>query len=145
MAIVPYVHSFTEKMQRIFTNHRVATVIKLQTTPRQVSIHPKDKVEKHKKAGVVYKIPCSQCEKVNIGEIRRQQHRQEVKKISNRNFTRTTSRASTNKHHKSAITDHVCQNNHIMNWETSDIVERDSDKFKPISIFSHEIMQCNDK
>ena len=133
---VPYVHSFTEKIQRIFTKHRVATVVKPQTTLRQVLVHPKDKVEKQKKAGVVYKIPCSQCEKVYIGETGRQlgtritEHRKEAEKISDRNFTRSTRRASTNEHHKSAITDHVCQNNHIMNWEASEIVEQESDKFK---------------
>ena len=60
--------TFTEKIQRIFTKHRVGTVVKPQTTVRQVLVHPKDKVEKQKKAGVVYKIPCSQCEKVYIGE-----------------------------------------------------------------------------
>ena len=132
----PYVHSFTEKIQRIFTKHGVATVVKPQTTLRQVLVHPKDKVEKQKKAGVVYKIPCSQCEKVYIGETGRQlgtritEHRKEAEKISDRNFTRSTRRASTNEHHKSAITDHVCQNNHIMNWEASEIVEQESDKFK---------------
>ena len=111
---VPYVHSFTEKIQRIFTKHRVATVVKPQTTLRQVLVHPKDKVEKQKKAGVVYKIPCRQCEKVYIGETGRQ----------------LRTRVSTNEHHKSAITDHVCQNNHIMNWEESEILEQESDKFK---------------
>ena len=87
-------------------------------------------------SGVVDKIPCSQCEKVYIGETGRQlgtritEHRKEAEKISDRNFTRSTRRASTNEHHKSAITDHVCQNNHIMNWEASEIVEQESDKFK---------------
>ena len=101
----PYVHSFTEKIQRIFTKHRVATVVKPQTTLRQVSVHPKDKVEKQKKARVVYKIPCSQCEKVYIGETGRQlgtritEHRKEAEKISDRNFTRSTRRASTNDSH----------------------------------------------
>ena len=42
----PYVHSFTEKIQRIFTKHRVATVVKPQTTLRQVLVHPMDKVDK---------------------------------------------------------------------------------------------------
>ena len=51
-------------------------------------------------------------------------------KISDKNFTRSTRRASTNEHHKSAITNHVCQNNDIMNWEASEIVEQESDKFK---------------
>ena len=41
--------SFTEKIQRIFTKHRVGTVVKPQTTVRQVLVHPKDKVEKQKK------------------------------------------------------------------------------------------------
>ena len=85
---------------------------------------------------MVYKIPCNQCEKVSIGETWRQlgtritEHKKEAGKISDRNFTRSTRRASTNEHHKSAITDHVCQNNHIMNWEASEIVEQESDKFK---------------
>ena len=133
---VLYVHSFTEKIQRIFTKHRVATVIGTQTTLRHVLVHTKDKVERHKNAGVVYKLPCSQCKKVYIGETGRQlviritEHRKEAEKISDRNFTRTTRRASTNEHHKSAITEHVCQNNHSMNWEAGEIVEQESDKFK---------------
>ena len=83
----------------------------------------------------MYKIPCNQCEKIYIGETGRQlgtritEQRKEAEKISDRNFTRSTRRASTNEHHKSAITDHVCQNNDIMNWETSKIVEKESDKF----------------
>ena len=82
------------------------------------------------------KMPCSQCEKVYIGETGRQlgtritEHRKEAEKISDRSFTRSTRRASTNEHHKSAITDHVCQNNHMMNWEASVIVEQETDKFK---------------
>ena len=85
---------------------------------------------------MVYKIPCNQCKKLYIGETGRQlgtritEHREEAEKISDRNFTRSTRSAATNKHHKSAITDHVCQNNHIMNWEASEIVEQESDKFK---------------
>ncbi|CAH3157701.1 unnamed protein product, partial [Porites evermanni] len=37
---IPYVHSFTEKIQRIFTKHRVATVVKPQTTLLQVFSSP---------------------------------------------------------------------------------------------------------
>ena len=58
------------------------------------------------------------------------EHRKEAEKISDRNFTKSTHRASTNEHHKPTITDHVCQNSHIMNWEASEIVEQESDKFK---------------
>ena len=124
---VPYIHSFTEKIQLMFTKHRVAAVVKPQTTlTRQVLVHPKDKVDQEKKAGVVYKIPCNQCEKaVKQGDSWEPEHRKEAEKISARNFTRSTRRASTNEHHKSAITDHVRQNNHIMNWGASEIVEQE--------------------
>ena len=33
--------------------------------------------------------------------------------------------ASKKEHHKSAITDHVCQNNNTMNWEASEIVDQE--------------------
>ena len=111
-------------------------MVQPQSTLTQLLVHPKDKVEKQKKAGVVYKIPCRQCEKVYISETGRQlrtritEHRKEAEKISDRNFTRSTCRVSTNEHHKSTITDHVCQNNHLMNWEESEILEQESDKFK---------------
>ena len=47
---VPYVHSEKkiEKIQRILTKHRLATVVKPQTTLRQVLAHRKDKVDKQK-------------------------------------------------------------------------------------------------
>ena len=39
---VPHVHSFKEKIQRICTKHRVATVVNPQSTLRQVLVHPKE-------------------------------------------------------------------------------------------------------
>ena len=50
---------------------------------------------------------------ISISETGRQlgtritEHRKEAEKISDRNFTRSTCRASTNKHYKSGITDHI--------------------------------------
>ena len=44
---------------------------------------------------------------------------------------RATSRAfACSEYHKSAITDHVCQNNLIMDWKANKIAEQESDKFK---------------
>ena len=71
-----------------------------------------------------------------IGETGRQfgislaESRKEAGNTSNRNFTRSTSRSSANEYHKSAITEHVCQNNHAMDWEAGEVIERESDKFK---------------
>ena len=136
MVIVPYVHFLTEKIQRIFAKHGVATAVQPHTTLRRVLVHPKDKIYKRKKGGVVYKIPCKHCAEVYVGETGRQfgvrmaEHRKETEKILDRNFTRATSRASASEYHKSAITDHACQNNHITDWKASEIVEQKSDKFK---------------
>ena len=47
------------------------------------------------------------------------EHRKEAEKTGNRNFTRSNSISSANEYHKSAITDHVCQNNHAMDWEVA--------------------------
>ena len=59
------------------------------------------------------------------------QHTERKQKRSlTKSFIKSTHRTSTNEHHKSAITDHVCQKIHIMNWEASEIVEQESDKFK---------------
>ena len=46
---VRYVHSFAEKIQCIFTKHKAATVVKPQTTLKQVLVHPKDKNLRSKK------------------------------------------------------------------------------------------------
>ena len=63
-----------------------------------------------------------------------QDHRTQIERKQKRSLTGISrdppAELSTNEHHKSAITDHVCQNNHIMNWEASEIVEQESDKFK---------------
>ena len=123
---VPYVHSFTEKIQRTFTKHRVATVVKPQTTLRQVLVHLMDKVDQQKKAGVVYKIPRNHFEKVYIGETRKTagKHRKRKRSLTEISQDPPIPMSTT----KSAITDHVCQNHHIMNWEASEIVEPESDK-----------------
>ena len=71
-----------------------------------------------------------------IGETGRQfgvrltEHRKEEEKTGNRNFTRSISRSSANEYHKSAITYHVCQNNHAKDWEAGEIVERESASLK---------------
>ena len=44
-------------------------------------------------------------------------------------FTRANRKASTIEQHKSAITDHVAQENHIIKWDEAKILDRDSYTF----------------
>ncbi len=97
----------------------------IQKTPhrtlRSYLVHPKDKIEDRQKSGVVYSIPCNNCDAKYVGEtgrtfgVRLEEHRKEADKTSTRNYTRSARRTSEQEQYKSAITDHVVQKNHVMN------------------------------
>jgi len=55
---------------------------------RNLLVHPKDRVSDEEKPGVVYKIPCKNCERIYVGETERplgtrvKEHRKEVDSIT---------------------------------------------------------------
>jgi hypothetical protein len=59
MAVIPYVHDLSEKLLRTFAKHDIN---KPTNTIRDHLVHPKDKTPKEKKCGVLYLIPCNNCE-----------------------------------------------------------------------------------
>jgi len=70
---------------------------------------------------VVYKIPCKYCERVYVREtgrpleVRIKEHRKEVDRITEI-FTRAEKTRAASVCNKSAITDHVCNENHVIDW-----------------------------
>ena len=136
MVTVPYVHSVTEKIQRIFTKHGVATVVKPQTTLRQVLVHPMDKVDKQNMLEWCTKFHATNAKRytsVKPGDSwetgsqnTERKQKGSLTEISQDPSAKLLPMSTT----KSAITDHVCHYNHIMNWEGSEIVEQESDTFK---------------
>ena len=101
---------------------------------RSMSVHPKDKRFLEDSAGVVYQIPCNDCNKVYVGEtgrkfgVRKAEHKQEAETLQNANFTRSKKEAETT-YNKSAISDRVAQENHTIEWKNSKILSKDSNKF----------------
>jgi len=81
----------------------------------------------------VYRIPCHNCDcrPTFIGETsrnygkRQEEHRKEVESISNRTFTRSDGKSRAAEMSKSAITDHVAKENHVINWPGAKILERE--------------------
>ena len=100
---------------------------------RNLLVHLKDKMNTEKTADCVYRIPCTactNCQKVYIGEtgqsfgVRTKEHcKQEVCK-----YTRSTKRQVTSEQNKSAITDHVNTENHVINRDEATVIARESDQ-----------------
>ena len=65
---LPYVQGLSEKIQTLCKKIGVRTVFKSKGTLRQLLTRVKSKRPTMKKKGVVYKIPCQDCDAVYIGE-----------------------------------------------------------------------------
>ncbi len=80
-----------------------------------VRIQPKDPVEPLDSCGVVYQIPCSDCDQSYIGHsgrplnIRVQEHKTAVRKSSV----------------SSGVADHTIKTGHSIDWDQVDILDRD--------------------
>jgi hypothetical protein len=133
MIVIPYVAGLSEKIARIMKKRNINTAMKPLQTIRSLVVHPKDKTEA--KEGV-YIIECNSCEQVYIGETKRalairvKEHRDDVEKISrDTHFTRGQRQSTSELRNKSAITDHVVKENHVINWDSARIVSKESDEF----------------
>ena len=82
---------------------------------RQILCHPKDPVPAHQQAGVVYKIPCSDCSKLCIGQTGRtlaqrvKEHQRAVRTFDVNN---------------SALAEHVISTNHRIDWDNTTVIDR---------------------
>ena len=83
---------------------------------------------------VVYQVSCKQCPKTYIGEtgrklgIRIKEHRDDVGQSDQSHYTRSQRKTSTDTIHKSALTDHASQNNHVIDWDNTKVVGRESNR-----------------
>ena len=97
MVVMPYISGILEKLARIFKKRRVSTAMKPHTTLKHLLVHPKNKTDP--KEGV-YKIDCSNCPKVYVGETKRPlsirvgEHQKEVEDVEE-NMVYTRSRKKT--------------------------------------------------
>ena len=75
------------------------------------------------------------CDLSYIGETGRQlgqrvkEHQEEVTKVTSGVQTRTQRKESSSTLHKSAITDHAVSNNHVINWDKTEIRAREANEF----------------
>jgi len=114
---IPYVKGLSKAFTRILKTYRICTAVRPHTTLRNLLVHPKDRISDEEK--VVYKILCKNREHVYVGETRRplaarvKEHRKEVDSITGI-FTKAEKTRADSICNKSAITDHVCNENHVI-------------------------------
>ena len=96
---------------KIYQNIKVA--LKPHQTIGSLFPRPKDPVPKDQARGVIYSIPCKDCDKLYIGETKR--------KFNTR--LREHKKAVEQKHpKKSALAEHCLQSGHAISWESSTIL-----------------------
>lgn len=114
-ASLPYARGVSESLSRIFQDYEVKVCHIPSSKLKQQLVRVKDRLEKERYPGVVYKIPCQDCQASYIGETgnfkrRLQQHRNDVAKrhtISN------------------ALAEHSEKTGHCLDWQSASIIEKE--------------------
>ena len=65
---LPYVGECTEALAKRIRKAAVAVHMNPTNTIRSRLVHPKDKIEKLDKCGLVYKVDCGDCDATYVGE-----------------------------------------------------------------------------
>ena len=112
-AIVSYIQGIAEPIRRVLNNCGIKVALKPFQTLGHIFAKPKDRVPTDQKTHAVYSVPCGDCEKVYLGQTKRQfctRLKEHQKAVSNFNSS------------KSALAEHVCETSHNIAWEDSRII-----------------------
>ena len=136
MVVLPYVNGVSERVSRVLKSYNIASAMKPHNTLRNQLVHPKDKREDLEKTDALYSLPCKNCDLEYIGETGRkfstrlEEHKTEAENASSTVKTRAARKESLTTVHKSAVTDHVVEHNHVMGWKDSKVIGTEQNKFK---------------
>jgi hypothetical protein len=130
---IPYIRGTSERLRRVFKSHRIGTSFRPVNKISQLIIHPKDKIPMEEKCGVVYEVSCKNCDKSYIGETSRKlcaritEHKKDYEGSSTNGVTtRASHKQAAAEIHKSAITDHMIQENHIPDWTNTKVLSKET-------------------
>ena len=136
MVVLPYVNGVSERVSRVLKQYNIASAMKPHSTLRSQIVHPKDKRDDLNKTDALYSIPCLNCDDEYIGETARKfetrlnEHKTEVEKVDKSVSTRAGRKESQSTTHKSAITDHVVDRNHVIGWKKGKVIGTEQNKYK---------------
>ena len=112
--ILPYVRHLSETIRRILTPLGIYTCFRPHHTLRRTLVHLKDPTPLRQRTGVVYRIPCSSCDKVYIGQTGRTlDHR-----LKEHRRALTSGNVQ-----QSAVAEHATSEMHDIDWEKAEVVD----------------------
>ncbi|KAK3745408.1 hypothetical protein QZH41_001439 [Actinostola sp. cb2023] len=116
-ATLLYVHGVTERVKRVLEDNGIKTSVKPLCTLRQSLSKPKDTIPCNKKTGVVYQIPCGDCEAVYIGETGRSLGTRKKEHMASVRLAKTQA---------SALAEHATKEGHDIAWDDTKIIATES-------------------
>ena len=134
MVVVPYVKGLSETFARILKSHSIATANCSHRTLRNFVVYPKDKVKDEEKTDLIYRVPCKNCSSSYVGEtgrmfgLRIKEHKKEADSFTAGTQTRASRSSESSVTHKSAITDHAVEENHVIDWDKAKVVDREAQR-----------------
>jgi len=134
MVVVPYVKGLSEAFARILKSHGIATSNRPYRTLRNFLVHPKDKVKDEEKTELIYRVPFKNYSSSKVGEtgrkfgLRIKEHKKEVDSFTAGTQTRASRVKESSVTHKSAITDHAVEENHVIDRDKAKVVDREAQR-----------------
>ena len=112
--ILPYIRGLSETIKRLLEKLDVRVRLRPNSTLRQILVKPKDPVPIEQQNGVVYRIPCGDCESTYVGQsgrslaCRMKEHQRAVRG------------GDTN---ASAIAEHAWGHQHRIEWGAAEVLD----------------------
>jgi len=86
------------------------------------------------KTELIYRVPCKNCSSSYVGEtgrklgLRIKEHNKEVDSFTAGTQTRAFTARESRVTHKSAITDHAVEENHVIDWDKANVIDREAQR-----------------
>ena len=109
----PYIRGLSEKLEKICTPLGIKAVFTSAHTLKRSLMRVKSRHPEDKKKGVIYQIPCGDCDQLYIGESKR------TLKIRMAEHKRAVLRSDPN----NGIAVHVAKSEHRINWTEAKVVK----------------------